>query len=76
LIVSDFKDQCCYGRLWASEAERENVRVRGVFYGCIISLIGILQIIATLRAALTDPGGVPKVTIRESNRIGICQEEE
>jgi len=69
-------DQCCYNRLWASESERETVRIRGIFYGCVISLIGTLQIISTIRAALTDPGGVPKVNVGGNSRIGICQENK
>jgi hypothetical protein len=76
LVVYDFGDSYCYGRLWASESERENVKIRGIVYGCVISVIGVLQIISTLRAALTDPGGVPKVNSRQNSRIGICREEE
>jgi len=69
----DFGDPYCYGRLWTSESERESVKVRGIIYGSVISVIGIFQIISTLRAALTDPGSIPKVDDGECYRIGICQ---
>ena len=48
--------------------------MRGIVYGCIITVLSILQIIATVRAAFTDPGTVPKVTNQQLN-IGLGHAE-
>ncbi len=59
---ADYHDTCCYSRLWSNRKERNNARVRGIFFACILAILGLLQIISTLKAALTDPGTVPKAS--------------
>jgi len=67
LIFSDFADTCCHSRLWVDTNERKSAKTRGIVYACIISILAIFQIISTIRASFTDPGGVPKVFLYKQN---------